>query len=146
MAGVAPITENPALSAGAYNHSCYMLYNGITHDETAGLTGYTADGDTAGNHGNVAVSSAYGTTPRSHIELWMTGPFHALGILRHNLQSVGFGKCDLSNTPTWHSGATLNVLDGLDTAASVDRHGRSTCPATAPPRASPSSSPSPRTR
>ena len=114
MAGLSPVVENSMLSGGAYNHSCYMLYNGITHYETGGLTGYTTSGDAAGRQGNVAVSSAYGTSARSHVELWMTGPFHALGILRHNLRSVGFGKCDLTTTPTWHSGATLNVIAGLD--------------------------------
>lgn len=114
MAGLAPVVEDTTLSPGAYNHSCYMLYNGISHDELPGLTGYTASGDTAGNSGNVAVSSAFNATSRSHIDLWMTGPFHAIGILRHNLQKVGFGKCDISTTPTWHSGATLNVLSGLN--------------------------------
>lgn len=114
MSGLSPVVEDAALSPGAYNHSCYMLYNGISHDEIPGLTGYTANGDIAGNSGNVAVSSGYGATVRSHIELWMTGPFHAIGILRHNLQKVGFGKCDLTATPTWHSGATLNVLSGLN--------------------------------
>lgn len=116
MAGLAPVVENASYSAGAVNHSCYMLYNGISHDETPGRQGYTASGDTAGNNGNVAVSSAYGTSARSHIELWMTGPFHAIGVLRHNLQQVGFGKCDLNGTPQWHSGATLNVLSGLGSA------------------------------
>ncbi len=114
MSGLSPVAEDPALSPGAYNHSCYMLYNGISHDEIPGLTGYTSNGDIAGNSGNVAVSSGFGASVRSHIELWMTGPFHAIGILRHNLKKVGFGKCDLSTTPTWHSGATLNVLSGLD--------------------------------
>ncbi|MDO8362899.1 MAG: CAP domain-containing protein [Actinomycetota bacterium] len=113
MAGVSPVVDNTTWSQGAYNHSCYMLYNGIAHDEIAGRTGYTSSGDIAGNNGNVAVSSAFGASARSHIELWMTGPFHAIGVLRHNLYAVGFGKCDLSNTPTWHSGATLNVLSGL---------------------------------
>lgn len=115
MAGLAPVTEDKTLSPGAYNHSCYMLYNGISHDEVPGLRGYTESGDTAGNNGNVAVSSGYGATARSHIDLWMTGPFHAIGILRPYLKSVGFGKCDLNNqyTPTWHSAATLNVLNGL---------------------------------
>ena len=113
MSGLAPVVENTSWSQGAYNHSCYMLYNGISHDEISGRQGYTTSGDNAGNNGNVAVSSAYGTSARSHIELWMTGPFHAIGVLRHNLQTVGFGKCDLSNTPQWHSGATLNVLNGL---------------------------------
>ena len=116
MAGVAPITEDPTLSVGAVNHSCYMLYNGISHDEIPGRPGYTVDGDAAGNAGNVAVSSLEGTSARSHVELWMTGPFHAIGVLRHNLVTAGFGKCDLANTPMWHSGATLNVLSGLGNA------------------------------
>lgn len=116
MAGLNPVTEDTTLSAGAYNHSCYMLWNGITHDETPGLKGYTTNGDLAGNNGNVAVSSGYGSSARNHIELWMTGPFHAIGILRAQLQTVGFGKCDLQETPTWHSGATLNVLTGLNYA------------------------------
>ena len=114
MAGLTPVTEDPTFSAGAYNHSCYMLYNGITHDETSGLPGYSVNGDQAGNNGNVAVSSAFGSSARNHVELWMTGPFHAIGVLRYNLQRVGFGKCDLNTTPTWHSGATLNVLNGLN--------------------------------
>ena len=116
MAGVSPVVEDPAMSDGAVKHSCYMLYNGISHDETAGLAGYTPEGDLAGNNGNVAVSSAINTSARSHVELWMTGPFHAIGVLRPNLRSSGFGKCDSADTPTWHSGATLDVLRGLVSA------------------------------
>ena len=113
MAGLGSVVEDSSMSAGAAAHSCYMLYNGISHDETPGLQGYTPDGDVAGNSGNVAVSSQINTSARSHVELWMSGPFHAIGILRPNLHSTGFGKCDLPSTPTWHSGATLDVLRGL---------------------------------
>ena len=64
-------------------------------------------GDTAGNSGNVAVSSSIDADARSHIDLWMTGPFHAIGILRHNLRSTGFGLCANPSTPTlalgWHA-------------------------------------------
>ena len=116
MAGVGPVVEDAAMSAGAVSHSCYMLYNGISHDEVPGLPGYTPEGDTAGNSGDVAVSSQINTSARSHIELWMSGPFHAIGVLRPNLQSTGFGKCDLDSTPTWHSGATLDVIRGLSSA------------------------------
>lgn len=116
MAKLPAVTENPTLSAGAYNHSCYMLFNGISHDETPGLPGYTVSGDNAGNRGNVAVSSVFNTSARSHVELWMTGPFHAIGVLRHNLRTVGFGKCDRTDTSPWKSGATLNIIDGLDYA------------------------------
>ncbi|MEP7203742.1 MAG: CAP domain-containing protein [Ilumatobacteraceae bacterium] len=116
MAGLGPVVENASMSASAAAHSCYMLYNGISHDETPGLPGYTAEGDMAGNSGNVAVSSQINTSARSHIELWMSGPFHAIGILRPNLQSTGYGQCDMPSTPTWHSGATLDVLRGLSGA------------------------------
>jgi Cysteine-rich secretory protein family len=116
MSGLGSVVEDPSMSAGAYSHSCYMLNNGISHDETPGLPGYTPEGDVAGNSGNVAVSSAINTSARSHIELWMSGPFHAIGIIRPNLQSTGFGKCDSASTPTWHSGATLDVIRGLGSA------------------------------
>jgi hypothetical protein len=114
MAGVAPIAENATLSSGAYNHSCYMLQNGIGHDEVPGYPGYTASGDDAGNNGNVAVSSVYGQTARSHVELWMTGPFHAIGVLRHNLARAGFGKCDSTSTSPWKSGATFTWGSGAN--------------------------------
>jgi hypothetical protein len=113
MAGLAPVSENPAWSAGASNHSCYMLQNGMSHDEVPGRPGYTASGDEAGNSGNIAVTSAFNATARSHIELWMTGPFHAIGVLRPNLAQVGFGKCDNPSTSPWRSAATLDVLRGL---------------------------------
>ncbi len=115
MSGLDPVTANSTWSAEAQAHSCYMLLNGITHDEIPGRPGYTSGGDVAGNKGNVAVSSAMSATPRNHIDLWMTGPFHAIGILRHNLRSSGFGLCASADTPTpWRSGGTLDVLRGLD--------------------------------
>jgi uncharacterized protein YkwD len=115
MSGLEPVSANATWSAQAEAHSCYMLQNGIAHDEVPGRPGYTDGGDIAGNSGNVAVSSAVTASPRNHIELWMTGPFHAIGILRHNLRSSGFGLCASSDTPTpWHSAGTLDVLRGLD--------------------------------
>ena len=117
MSGLTTITPNSAWSAEAKAHSNYMLLNGISHDETPGLPGYTAGGRIAGNSGNVAVSSSISATPRNHIDLWMTGPFHAIGILRHNLASSGFGLASQQNTPTpWRSGATLDVIRGIDSS------------------------------
>jgi hypothetical protein len=114
MSGLQPVTANSTWSAEAQAHSCYMLQNNITHDEIPGNPGYTAGGDIAGNSGNVAVSSSIDATARSHVELWMTGPFHAIGILRHNLRSSGFGLCANASTPQWHSGGTLDVIRGID--------------------------------
>lgn len=118
MSGLQPVGENTTWSAEGRAHSCYMLQNGIAHDEIEGRPGYTVGGDIAGNSGNVAVSSSISATARDHVELWMTGPFHAIGVLRHNLRTSGFGLCAESDTPTgWHSGATLDVIRGIDAAA-----------------------------
>lgn len=117
MAALPPVVEDPALSYGSQLHSCYMLKNGITHGETPGMPGYTAEGNAAGSSGNVAVTSLAGTSARTHIELWMTGPFHAVGVLRPNLQRVGFGKCDDPAGAKWKSGATLDVIRGLGASA-----------------------------
>ncbi len=115
QSGLAPIANNPAWSSGAQNHSCWMLLNGIAHDETPGTPGYTADGDQAGNSGNVAVSSNSAATARSHIDLWMSGPFHAIGLLRPSLQQAAYGMCASPPNPTntqWKSAATLDVVRG----------------------------------
>ena len=118
MSGLNPVTANGGWSGDAQAHSCYMLQNGIAHDEIPGRAGYTPGGDVAGNSGNVAVSSSVSASARNHIDLWMTGPFHAIGILRSNLLSSGFGLCASSSTPTpWHSAGTLDVIRGLDYGA-----------------------------
>jgi Cysteine-rich secretory protein family len=114
MAGLLPVSEDPTLSAGALNHSRYMIGNGtIVHDEVNGGPFWTESGDEAGNNGNVAVSSSVSTTARKHVELWMTGPFHAIGVLRPKLNTVGYGQYDDPAAAPWRSGATLNVIDGL---------------------------------
>ena len=117
MSGLAPVTANATWSAEAQAHSNYMLLNGISHDEIPGRPGYTPGGDVAGNSGNVAVSSSINAKARNHIDLWMTGPFHAIGILRHNLRQSGFGLATSSNTPTpWASAGTLDVIRGMDSS------------------------------
>jgi uncharacterized protein YkwD len=115
QSGLAPVSENSAWSGGARNHSCWMLLNGIAHGETPGTPGYTVEGDQAGNSGNVAVSTNASATARSHIDLWMTGPFHAIGLLRSSLQQSGFGLCASPPNPSstnWKSAATLDVVRG----------------------------------
>ncbi|HSP27733.1 MAG TPA: CAP domain-containing protein, partial [Ilumatobacteraceae bacterium] len=117
QSGLAPVVNNSAWSSGALNHSCWMLLNGIAHDEVPGTPGYTVEGDQAGNSGNVASSSNAAATPLSHINLWMSGPFHAIGLLRPGLQQAAFGMCASPPNPTntqWKSAATLDVVRGTN--------------------------------
>lgn len=117
QSGLAPVAEVPSWSAGAVKHSCWMMLNNIAHDETPGTPGYTREGDLAGNSGNVAVSSSSSASARSHIDLWMSGPFHAIGILRASLRQTGYGRCTSPPNPTkgtWRSAGTLDVIRGID--------------------------------
>jgi hypothetical protein len=114
QSGLEPVVENTSQSAGARNHSCWMLLNGIAHDEPSGTPGYTSSGDAAGNASNVAVSSDSNATARYYVDLWMSAPFHAVGVLRNSLQSTAFGKCANPSATPWKSAGTLDVIRGND--------------------------------
>ena len=117
QSGLSPVIAEPAWNEGSFNHSCWMLVNGIAHDEQPGSLGYTSSGDLAGNNGNVAVSSNVSASAQDHMELWLTGPFHAIGMLRPSLARSAFGKCSTLTHPAdgpWKSAATLDVLRGLE--------------------------------
>ncbi|MET0661789.1 MAG: CAP domain-containing protein [Ilumatobacteraceae bacterium] len=116
QSGLRPVTANGSWDAGTRNHSCWMLLNGIAHDEAPGTPGYTTEGDEAGNSANVAVSSVEAATAKGNIDLWMSGPFHAVGILRANLTQSSYGQCSTATNPsatTWRSAGTLDVIRGL---------------------------------
>lgn len=118
MAGVAPVSDVPEWSVGALHHSQYMLrYGALSHDETNGAAGWTADGDLAAQNSNVAAHSVAATTDREHIEQWMTGPFHAIGILRPKLTRTGYGHAFDASASPYRSTATLDVIRGIDNAA-----------------------------
>lgn len=114
MSGLGPVGENGTWSAQGREHSAYMLINGITHVQEQGKPGYTPSGYQAGINGNVAVTSSTTWTARQFVELWLTGPFHAIGVLRHNLVTSGYGQRVDANAARWKSGATLDVLRGID--------------------------------
>ncbi len=113
LANLPHLTENPTWSAGGVLHGRYMVKNDvITHAEDPTNPWYTAEGDAAGRNGNVAVSSSVNTSDRFAIDLWMTGPFHAIGIIDPQLSQTGFGSYREA-IGAWRMGATLDVLRGL---------------------------------
>lgn len=111
---LALLTENTTWSSGGVLHSRYLVKNNtITHSEDPGNPWYTTEGNAAGENGNVAVNSSVSASDRSAIDLWMAGPFHAVGIVDPELNVTGFGSYR-ENVPTlWKMGATLDVLRGL---------------------------------
>ena len=87
--GLAPVTEDPAASAGAVAHSRYLAENFQNgHEENSKLPFATKSGAKAGLSGNV---SSGDDNEREAVEGWMTAPFHALGILDPTAVKFGFG-------------------------------------------------------
>lgn len=110
--GLSPVTEDAALSAGVSAHARYMIGNQVlVHDEVDGGPHWTPEGDRAGNHSNVAVSGG-STTDRAFVELFMTAPYHALGILRPGVQTVGYGRNDNAAGARYRSASALDILSG----------------------------------
>lgn len=106
------VGENSSWSNGGNLHGRYMVKNDyIGHSEDPGNPWYTAEGLAAAQNGNVAVSSSVSASDYSMINLWMTGPFHAVGIIDPKLHTSGFGHYHEA-IGTWRSGATLDVLRG----------------------------------
>ncbi len=115
MAGLPGVTENPAWSDGDWKHSRYCVKNDyIGHSEDPTNDWYTPEGAEAAANGNVMVSSSTSATDNYAIDLWMQGPFHALGILDPHLAQVGFGSYREAGH-VWGMAATLDVLRGQGT-------------------------------
>lgn len=115
LANLPSLSENPAWSYGGVLHSRYMVKEDhITHYENTSSPWYTPEGYDAGRSGNIAVSSSTAATDHFAIDLWMTGPFHAIGVIDPKLAQTGFGSYR-ENIGTWKMGATLDVLRGRGT-------------------------------
>ena len=108
-----PLTENSDWSNGDWFHSRYMVKNDvISHDEEPENPWYTPAGQAAAQNGNVMVSSSNQASDQLAIDLWMSGPFHAIGILDPALHQTGFGSYREADGG-WQMGATLDVIRGL---------------------------------
>ncbi len=117
-----PVAEDPALSAGARAHARYLVANdtshpavdpaGDVHDEDPAMPLYSPEGQQAARNGNVVRSEDAGMDGARAFDAWMTGPFHALGILDPRLERVGFGLWNEADGLGWESAAVLDVLSG----------------------------------
>lgn len=107
------ISENAVYSDGAYKHARYMVKNNvIAHDENSALPFYTPEGKTAAQNSNIMVSSSTSFSDNGALDMWMTGPFHGVGVIDPQLRQAGFGSYREADGG-WQMGAALNVLQGL---------------------------------
>jgi hypothetical protein len=112
LGGLPAVSENATYSDGAFKHAKYMVKNDvIAHSEDSTKAYYTAEGNTAASKSNVMVSSSDSTTDNAALDMWMTGPFHGVGLIDPKLTQSGYGAYRESDGG-WQMGAALDVLRG----------------------------------
>lgn len=111
-ANLPPVSEDAAYSNGDYLHARYAVKNNVLqHSEDPANPWYTAEGNSAADASNVAATSASSVDMGWAIQMWMEGPFHAVGILDPHLLKVGYGAYSEADGGL-QSAAALNVMSG----------------------------------
>lgn len=118
-AGLPAVIEKATYSAGDVLHARYCVKNNILlHAEDPANPWYTKDGDTAGKSSNVAGHSNIATPDQFAVDAWLTGPFHAVGVLDPKLKEVGFGSYREA-APGIQMAAALDVIRGRRTTTTA---------------------------
>lgn len=108
--GLGPVHQNATLSAADAVHVRYMYLTGqLGHSEDPANQYHTATGNAAAGRSNVAGGFGTGVSDVGWVNLWMTGPFHEIGVLRPTLRTVGFA----ATAGALGSYAALDVLGDL---------------------------------
>ena len=111
-AGLGPLVHEPTWSAGAALHAKYTVKEDVlAHSENSTSPWYTSEGHTAAQNSNVMASSGSSTADEYAIDLWMAGPFHAVGMIDPRLARTGFGSYREADG-SYQMAAALDVLRG----------------------------------
>jgi len=93
LAGLSAVTANANWSAGARLHARYVVKNdAVEHVEDPANPWYTPQGAAAGLNGNVMGRYERDTSDTAAVDDWMSGPFHAIGMIDPQLAKTGFGS------------------------------------------------------
>jgi uncharacterized protein YkwD len=104
------VTEDASLSAADLLHAKYTVINNtLSHSEDSSKPGYTTEGNNAASHSNVMASSGASTSDEDAIDMWLQGPFHALGMLDPHLTITGFGSYRDSGASGIRMAAAIDV-------------------------------------
>jgi hypothetical protein len=99
-AGLRPVVNNPKFSDGDLKHAQYLVKNynkdsplsGAMHSEDSTNRWYTPEGLQAAQFSDVIPPGGSAFDDEDAIDLWLSGPFHALPMLDPELKETGFGR------------------------------------------------------
>jgi uncharacterized protein YkwD len=113
LGGLPGVKENSSWSYGDTKHSIYVVKNDyLGHDEDPSNPWYTQEGADAAAASNVMASFYLDTPDLYAIDMWMTGPFHGVGIIDPALGETGFGSFR-ADDGGYTMAAALDVIRGL---------------------------------
>lgn len=93
LAYLPPISENTDWSDGNWHHARYSVKNDqLQHSESPGNPWYTPAGHQAAQSSNLFGSFNTSENDSTAITWWISGPFHAVGILNPQLLETGYGS------------------------------------------------------
>jgi hypothetical protein len=93
LASLPPVSENAGWSSGNWQHAQYSVKNNqIQHFENPGNPWYTPEGNQAAQSSNLFASFNTNEDDQSAIGWWVSGPFHAVGLLNPQLLETGYGS------------------------------------------------------
>jgi uncharacterized protein YkwD len=111
-AGLPFLVEEPTWSDGDVKHARYTVrVDVLGHSEDPASPEYTPEGDLAARNSNVMAGSGLSTSDQTAIDMWMRGPFHAVGIIDPRLARTGFGSFRESGA-SYQMAAAFDVLRG----------------------------------
>jgi hypothetical protein len=117
MANLPAVAGNLDWAYGNELHGRYSVKNDILiHDEDPANAWYTAEGQQAARSSNLVGGFDPDGAFDSSIDVWMQAPFHAIGILDSELNTVGYGEYSETDGQGLQFAAGLDVLRGLGTA------------------------------
>jgi hypothetical protein len=114
-AGLGPVEEDPSLSGAVSEHARYMVrHDEIKHTQNLKRALASRSGAEAAAS-SVLAGSGRATEPDVWaVDVWMQGPFHALGLLDPSLTRVGFG-IQRDKSGKIQTAAALDVVRGRTT-------------------------------
>ena len=116
------LVEDENMSEGAANHSYYMVLNdSVSHSESLGTSGYTDNGNDAGQNGSIAISGVAGVFYDWPMDYWISASFHAVPFLDPTLAFTGYGDHTDVNS-NFGMAATMDVNSGLREDSSYDQY------------------------
>ncbi len=117
IGGLPSVAENASWSNGCALHARYMVKNDVFGvPEDPANPWYTAEGDAAAQNANLMLSASATLTDTDVLDLWLSAPFHGLGMLAPGMQSTGFGSYR-EVIGQFQTGACLDITRGLGSAS-----------------------------